>query len=43
MAPYLNPFIPWRKDGRVRHVFGKVKPEGHDQEVLAWVTENEDQ
>ena len=25
------------KDGRVLHVFEKVKPEGHDQEVLAWL------
>jgi peroxiredoxin Q/BCP len=31
------------KDGKVRHVFAKVKPEGHDQEVLAWLRENEDQ
>jgi thioredoxin-dependent peroxiredoxin len=28
------------KDGRVRHVFEKVKPEGHDQEVLQWLKEN---
>lgn len=27
-------------DGRVLHVFEKVKPEGHDQEVLAWLKEN---
>jgi len=27
-------------DGKVRHVFEKVKPEGHDQEVLAWLKEN---
>jgi peroxiredoxin Q/BCP len=27
-------------DGKVRHVFEKVKPEGHDQQVLAWVREN---
>jgi len=27
-------------DGNVKHVFEKVKPEGHDGEVLAWVTEN---
>jgi thioredoxin-dependent peroxiredoxin len=27
------------KDGRIRHVFEKVKPEGHDQEVLAWLRE----
>jgi peroxiredoxin Q/BCP len=24
-------------DGRVAHVFEKVQPEGHDQEVLAWI------
>ena len=28
------------KDGRVLHVFEKVKPEGHDQEVLAWLKEH---
>ena len=28
-------------DGRIEHVFEKVKPEGHDQEVLAWIQENE--
>ena len=28
------------KDGKVRHVFEKVKPEGHDQEVLKWLKEN---
>ena len=28
------------KDGKVRHGFEKVKPEGHDQEVLAWLREN---
>jgi peroxiredoxin Q/BCP len=27
-------------DGKIRHVFEKVKPEGHDQEVLAWLREN---
>ena len=27
------------KDGKIVHVFEKVKPEGHDQEVLAWVKE----
>jgi peroxiredoxin Q/BCP len=27
-------------DGKVKHVFEKVKPEGHDKEVLAWITEN---
>src|SRR5205823_3377719 len=24
-------------DGRVRHVFEKVKPEGHDRQVLTWM------
>jgi peroxiredoxin Q/BCP len=28
------------KDGRVAHVFEKVKPEGHDREVLEWIREN---
>src|SRR5271168_3084568 len=28
------------KDGKIIHVFEKVKPEGHEQEVLAWVKEN---
>jgi len=28
------------KDGKVKKVFEKVKPEGHDQEVLAWLKEN---
>ena len=28
------------KDGKVKHVFEKVTPEGHDQEVLAWIHEN---
>lgn len=28
------------KDGKVANVFEKVKPEGHDQEVLAWLKEN---
>ena len=28
------------KDGRVKHVFEKVKPEGHDAEVLAWFKAN---
>ncbi|HLL90907.1 MAG TPA: thioredoxin-dependent thiol peroxidase [Tepidisphaeraceae bacterium] len=27
-------------DGKVRHVFVKVKPEGHDQEVLNWLGEH---
>lgn len=26
--------------GKIAHVFEKVKPEGHDQEVLAWLKEN---
>ena len=28
------------KDGKVLHVFEKVKPEGHDAQVLAWLQEN---
>ena len=28
------------KDGKIAHVFEKVKPEGHDQEVLAWLKAN---
>lgn len=28
------------KDGKIRHVFEKVKPEAHDQEVLNWLNEN---
>ncbi len=28
------------KDGKVAHVFEKVKPEGHDQEVLTWLNAN---
>ncbi|MGN6628189.1 MAG: peroxiredoxin, partial [Tepidisphaeraceae bacterium] len=24
-------------DGKIQHVFEKVKPEGHDQEVLAYL------
>lgn len=28
------------KDGKVLHVFEKVKPAGHDQEVLAWIRGN---
>ena len=28
------------KDGKVLHVFEKVKPEGHDAEVLDWLKEN---
>jgi peroxiredoxin Q/BCP len=28
------------KDGKVLHVFEKVKPAGHDQEVLEWIREN---
>jgi thioredoxin-dependent peroxiredoxin len=27
-------------DGKIAHVFEKVKPEGHDQEVLAWLKEH---
>jgi peroxiredoxin Q/BCP len=29
------------KDGKIAHVFEKVKPEGHDQEVLEWLTNND--
>ena len=25
------------KDGKIKHIFEKVKPAGHDQEVLAWM------
>jgi peroxiredoxin Q/BCP len=25
------------KDGKILHIFEKVKPEGHDQEVLVWL------
>lgn len=28
------------KDGKVRHVFENVKPEGHDQQVLDWLRDN---
>lgn len=28
------------KDGKIRHVFERVKPEGHDQEVLNWLRAN---
>jgi peroxiredoxin Q/BCP len=28
------------KDAKVAHVFEKVKPEGHDQEVLTWLKAN---
>jgi peroxiredoxin Q/BCP len=28
------------KDGKVRHVFEKVRPEGHDRQVLEWLSEN---
>ncbi len=28
------------KDGKIVHVFEKVKPEGHDIEVLAWAKEH---
>ncbi|MGH7192591.1 MAG: thioredoxin-dependent thiol peroxidase [Candidatus Saccharimonadales bacterium] len=27
-------------DGKVKHVFEKVKPEGHDREVLEWLKSN---
>ena len=28
------------RDGKIAHVFEKVKPEGHDKEVLEWLNEN---
>ena len=28
------------KGGKVLHVFEKVKPEGHDQQVLEWIRQN---
>jgi peroxiredoxin Q/BCP len=28
------------KDGKIAHVFEKVKPEGHDKEVLEWLGAN---
>jgi peroxiredoxin Q/BCP len=28
------------KDGKLLHVFEKVKPEGHDAEVIAWIRAN---
>jgi peroxiredoxin Q/BCP len=28
------------KDGKVLHVFEKVKPEGHDREVVDWIGVN---
>jgi peroxiredoxin Q/BCP len=28
------------KDGKISHIFEKVKPEGHDQEVLEWLRAN---
>jgi peroxiredoxin Q/BCP len=28
------------KDGKILHIFEKVKPEGHDAEVLAWLKEH---
>jgi len=28
-------------DGRIAHVFEKVKPEGHDRQVLQWIKEQE--
>jgi peroxiredoxin Q/BCP len=30
------------KDGNILHVFEKVHPKGHDQEVLAWIKANVD-
>jgi peroxiredoxin Q/BCP len=28
------------KDGKIAHVFEKVKPEGHDKQVLSWIKEH---
>jgi peroxiredoxin Q/BCP len=28
------------KSGQIAKVFEKVKPDGHDQEVLSWIREN---
>jgi peroxiredoxin Q/BCP len=28
------------KNGRISHIFEKVKPEGHDQEVLEWLRDH---
>ncbi len=28
------------KSGKIAHVFEKVKPEGHEEEVLKWIREN---
>jgi thioredoxin-dependent peroxiredoxin len=28
------------RDGNVLHVFEKVKPDGHDRQVLGWINEN---
>lgn len=30
------------QDGRVRHVFEKVKPQGHERQVLDWLAQNVD-
>src|SRR5208282_5695764 len=30
------------KDGKIVHIFEKVKPKGHDQEVLGWIQGNVD-
>jgi peroxiredoxin Q/BCP len=27
------------KDGKILHVFEKVKPEGHEKQVLDWIAE----
>ena len=27
-------------DGKIQHIFDKVKPEGHAEEVLAWLKES---
>ena len=28
------------KNGRILHIFEKVKPEGHDQQVMDWIAAN---
>ena len=39
MGVLRTTFVIDRK-GKIAHVFEKVKPDGHDQEVLAWIREN---
>jgi peroxiredoxin Q/BCP len=40
MGVFRTTFIIDEK-GKIAHAFEKVKPEGHDQEVLAWLKENQ--